>query len=99
MPDGKTLLDDDLRIDYSASIIDISGGKATINLDFSSGIYQNIDKNSISLSLFGENESQINKTITNILGDQVSEITVKFWPFWVTKAPDNQKAIKVELKF
>jgi len=99
IPEGKTLLDNTFKNNYSASVVDVSGGKATINLECSSGVYQNIDKNSVALSLLGENESQINETLNNRLGDQVSKIKVKFWPFWVSSAPNNQKAINVDLKF
>jgi len=99
MQEGKTFLDSNLSVDYSASVVDVSGGKATLNLDFSSGVYQNIDKNSISLSLLGQNLNQIKETINNSLGDQFSKLEINFWPFWVTKAPNNQKAVNVELKF
>ena len=99
IPDGKTLLDSTFKNDYSASVIDISGGKATLNLDFSSGVYQNIDKNSVALSLLGENTRQINETINNSLGDQVSKVQINFWPFWVVSAPNRQSAINIELKF
>jgi flagellar basal body-associated protein FliL len=99
MPDGKTMLDSSFNIDYSASTVDVSGGKATLNLDFSSGIYQNIDKNSIGLSLLGENANQITETINNSLGDQVSKVKINFWPFWVSSAPNSQKAINIQLKF
>ena len=99
MPDGKTLLSNSFKINYSASTVDISGGKATLNLSFSSGVYQNIDKNSMSLSLLGENASQINETINSSLGDQVSKIQIKFWPFWVTSAPNNQNVVNIDLKF
>ena len=99
VPDGKTLLDNTFKIDYSASTVDVSGGKATLNLDFSSGVYQNIDKNSLALSMLGENANQINQTINSSLGDQISKVKINFWPFWVTSAPNNQSAINIELKF
>jgi flagellar basal body-associated protein FliL len=99
MPDGKTLLDTSFKTNYSATKVDVSGGKATLNLDFSSGVYQNTDKNSLSLSLIGKNASQINEAVRSRLGDQLSKIEVKFWPFWVNRAPNNQKAVNVELKF
>lgn len=99
IPEGKTLLDDSFVIDYSASVVDVSGGKATVNLDFSSGVYQNINKNSITLSLLGKNADQIKAIVDNSLGDQVSKVQTKFWPFWVFFAPNNQKAIDIELKF
>jgi hypothetical protein len=99
IPNGKTLLDGSLKIDYSSSVIDISGGKATLNLNLESGVYQDIDKNEIALSLMGEDADQIKKTIDGQLGDQISKITVNFWPFWVNSAPNKQKAINVTLKF
>jgi hypothetical protein len=99
VPNGNTLLDNSFKIDYSASVADISGGKETLNLNFSSGVYQNINKNSVALSLLGENAKQIKETIGNNLGDQATNIKVYFWPFWVTSAPNNQKAINIGLKF
>lgn len=99
MPEGKTLLENSFNVNYSASVIDVSGGKATINLDFSSGIYQNVDRNSLTLSLIGQNENQIKDTIDNTLGDQVSAVKINFWPFWVSRAPNNQKSVDVKLKF
>ncbi len=99
IPDGQTLLDNSFKINYSASAVDVSGGKATLNLDFSSGVYQNIDKNSMTLSLIGKNASQINETINSRLGDSVSKIKINFWPFWVTSAPNSQGRVNIELKF
>ncbi|MEI7425132.1 MAG: hypothetical protein WCK10_03375, partial [Candidatus Staskawiczbacteria bacterium] len=99
LSDGKTILDSNFKIDYSANVIDISSGKMTLNLDFSSGIYQDIDKNSVSLSLLGENESQISQTLNSRLGGTVVKIETKFWPFWVTKVPNNQGVVNVKLEF
>ena len=99
LPEGKTVLDQDFKIDYSSSLADISGGKETLNLNFSSGEYQNIDKNSLALSILGQNEKQIQETINKNLGDQVSQIKIKFWPFWVFSVPNNQKAVTIDLKF
>ncbi len=99
LPQGKTLLDNSYKIDYSASLVDVSGGKATLNLNFSSGTYQSIDKNSMALSLLGENASQIKETINNSLGNNVSKIKINFWPFWVSSAPNNQNKVNIGLNF
>jgi hypothetical protein len=99
IPDGKTLLDNSFKMDYSAPTIDVSGGKATINLDFSSGFYQNIDKNALTLKMLGENADQIKQSVSDNLADQVDNVNVKFWPFWVTSAPNNQSAVNINLKF
>lgn len=99
IPEGKVLLDNSLKIDYTAGTVDMSDGKLTLNVNFSSGAYKSVDKNSLALSFIGENANQITQTIDNALGDQVSKTSIKFWPFWVTSAPSNQKAVNVELKF
>ena len=99
MPAGDTFLANSLKTDYVSPTVDISGGKATLNLNISSGAYQSIDKNSITLSLLGENASQISKTINDSLAGGVSKIQINFWPFWVTSAPASQGAINVQLKF
>jgi len=99
MPDSKTLLEKSYSISYNPKTVDISGGKMILDIDFSSRIYQNIDRNSL-ISLFRSmTASQINDSVNNSFGDQVSKVKVNLWPFWVTKAPRNQKVINVELKF
>lgn len=99
MPEGMTILDTSLKTSYSAVSADMGKKKIVIKLDFSAGIYKSVDKNSISLSLSGKNISQINETISGIMGDQLSKVDIKLWPFWVSKAPKNQKAVHVILMF
>ena len=98
-PVGTTLLDGSSKVDYSASTVDVSGGKATVNLNFSYGVYQNIDKNSVALSMLGEDSNQVRTTVEKSLGSEVSKVTINFWPFWVSSVPNNQNAVSVELKF
>ncbi len=99
MPDGKTLLENSLKAEYSGSTVDVSGGKATVNLDFAAGTYSNMDRNSISLSVLGQNADQIKETLNNILGDKISKFEIKLWPFWVTKVPNSQKSVNVQFNF
>ncbi|MCX6724209.1 MAG: hypothetical protein NT155_03520 [Candidatus Staskawiczbacteria bacterium] len=99
IPDGKTLLDKNFTASYLTGTVDVSGGKAVLNLDFSSGVYQNINKNSMALSLLGENTDQIKATISSSLGGQISKTEINFWPFWVFSAPNNQNKVNIELKF
>jgi hypothetical protein len=99
MPQGNVMLDDTFQADYTAVKTDISGGKISLKTNFSSGVYQNIDKNSLSLSLLGENSDQITRTLQSAIGDKITKVQVKFWPFWVFSAPNNQKAVNIYLKF
>ena len=99
MSDEKTMLDSSYAINYKPDTIDITDGKMVLNIEFSAAVYKSIDKNFLSLNLKNMTGSQINDKITDSFGDQVLKVKVNFWPFWVTKAPNNQKAIGVSLKF
>jgi hypothetical protein len=99
MPEGKTLLENTFKVNYTAGTVDVSGGKAGLNLDFSSGVYQSIDKNSMAISLMGKDANQINQVIKSSMGDQVENVKINFWPFWVSSAPANQSKVHVDLKF
>lgn len=99
MPDSKTLLEKSFAMSYSPKSVDITGGKMILDINFSSSIYQNIDKNSLSSSFMGMTAKQINDSINSSFGDQVSKVKVSLWPFWVKEVPKTQKVIKIELKF
>lgn len=99
LAEGKTLLDSTLKADYTAKSVDISDGKVALDLKISSDTYEAIDKNSVSMTITGENETQIKDTINNLLQDNIEKIQVKFWPFWVNSAPKNQKAVHIFLEF
>lgn len=95
---GRALVRDP-EITYSAGLVDVSEGKATLHLDLSSKAYQSIEKNTVELSLLGKNEGQIAQTINDALGEEVSRVEVKLWPFWVKNAPKSQKALNLQIKF
>jgi hypothetical protein len=99
MTEDNTILDSSFKSEYALKTLDISDGKMTLDISFSSGVYGNINKNSLALLLTGKNSAQITEVINNNLGSSVSKVTVNFWPFWVTKSPKVQKAIKIDLKF
>lgn len=99
MPDNSTLLEPSFNIDYSVETVDVSGGKIILDAGFSSGVYQTIDKNSLSLLFSGKSSDQIKEIVKENLLDNVDKTDVRLWPFWVTRAPESQKAINLELKF
>lgn len=99
MLQSQTLLEDSFKLDYSAAKVDISSGKITLATTFSSGAYQSIDKNSLELSLLGKDANQIKSAIDSSLGQEAQKVQVDFWPFWVNRAPNNQRAVNVLLKF
>jgi len=104
MPSNKTLWEESLGINYGPAKEkkegDIFVEKLPFELSFSAGIYPTIDKNSLSLLLRGKNSYQISEIVKRKIGeDQISKVEVEFWPFWVSRAPRQQKGIKILLNF
>jgi len=99
MTDEQTILESSLTSNYTLKTVDISDGKMSLDVSFSSGVYKNINKNSLALLLTGKTGSQISEVINSNLTDSVEKFKVNFWPFWVTKSPKSQKGINIELKF
>jgi len=99
LTDEQSMIESSLNMSYVADSINMDDGKGTVNVTFSVKAYDKVDNGSIIPLLKGKNGSQISDVINSNLGEEISKVKVNFWPFWVTKAPQNQKAIKIELKF
>ncbi|HQK63817.1 MAG TPA: hypothetical protein PLF16_01555 [Candidatus Staskawiczbacteria bacterium] len=99
MGTDKTILDSSFASDYSFDDADVADGNVSISVNFSSGVYKTINKNSMALSLMGKSADEITEAVNANLADSSARVNVKFWPFWVKTAPQSQKAIKIELKF
>jgi len=95
----KTILDSQLKTEYTLGEIDAKAGKVSIVFNFSCGTYKTVNTDSIELSLLGRNQIQINEIVTKTLPDQITKVQIRFWPFWVYSAPKNPKAVLVDLKF
>jgi hypothetical protein len=99
IPEEKIMLDKSFSMAYNVKSVDIESAELDLDLEFSAKIYQSIDRNSLLFLLKNKTESQVIESINNKLGENISQVKVNFWPFWVTKSPKNQKAIKIELRF
>ncbi|MBU4274915.1 hypothetical protein KKE19_03850 [Patescibacteria group bacterium] len=99
VPEQKTILEETLVLVYNPELIDLKLGSITLNSEISAKIYPAINTQEISLSFMGKNSSQISDIIYSKIGQEVSEIKIDFWPFWVKKAPNDQSKINVRLKF
>lgn len=95
----KNYLVKSLALTYTPKSIDISGGKETVSLQASAKTYQSIDTIEL-VNMFSQKSSdQIKQIVDQRYGGKISELTINFWPFWVTKAPSNKNRIKVNLNF
>jgi hypothetical protein len=99
LQDGQAVLSSTLKEDYTVSSLDATDGKVALSVALSEGAYHDVDVNALSLAILGQNQTQINQTITTMLGDAIQKRQINFWPFWTTKVPNNQSDVHIYLKF
>lgn len=99
MEEDKDLLLQSLSINYNPDIIDVAKGIETINLESSAKSYVSINKNDLVELVSQKSFDQIKEIINKKYGENISQIKVNFWPFWVNKAPSNKNRIKINLNF
>lgn len=95
----EKILEESLNIEYTSDIINLEKGTETVALKFSTKTYHGIDEASLVSSLKGKSSSEIESTISERYGDNISSIKVNLWPFWVSKAPNSDNKIKIKLNF
>ena len=95
LPEGKSIHQESLKIDYSVNSSDFGLGKAVISLDVKVKIYSGIDEKSLKDSLKGKPLNSAEALLRD--NPQITRVQVRLWPFWVKKVVDNGERIKVKL--
>lgn len=99
LPEYKNLVDGSLAIENISQNPDVLAGKISMNLNLSAKSYFTVDSNDL-INLFpNKKESEISEMIGLRHGENILETKIDFWPFWVSKAPQNKNRIKIELLF
>ena len=99
MQSSQSYLPESLGVDYSINSVDTKAGSISMALKISAKTYQSIDTASMARLSAGKSSQQIIDNINQAIGDQVQAIQVKFWPFWVKKAPTDTERVHASLNF
>ena len=99
LKEGESLLEESIKIDYSLDTIDTQKGREGINLNVSYQAYNSIDQNYLLSSFKGKSSVEIKDIIDQNYGGNISQIKVRLWPFWTTKAPNGENKTKIKLNF
>ena len=95
----ENFLEKSLELNYSPELIDISKGKATINLQSLVKTYYKIDTDNLTGLFQRKSANQIEDIVYQMYGDKISQVKISFWPFWVNKAPKDKNRVKINLIF
>lgn len=97
--DDDIFLDKSLNLKYDVKSLDIKEGKMDLGLQINGSTYKGIDQGDLKAFASGKPADKIKQSISENFPEQITKSEVKFWPFWVKKAPNSEKRINVDLKF
>ncbi len=99
LSDSQSFLEKTLKLNYNPDLVDVQGGKETINLQSSVNTYYKVDNDNVIDLAKRKSDGNIEDIISQMYGEKISKVKVNFWPFWVKKAPSDGSRIKIKLNF
>ncbi len=87
----------DYALDYGESRLDFGSGKLMTSISFKSNWAYKFDAQVFRESARGKKETELKGLVLGLQGIKSGE--VKLWPFYVTSAPTNENAIKVDVRY
>jgi len=94
-PPGKIIQEGSMNVVYNFDSSDIKTGKLVLNVNFSSKIYSDIDKNSLSKTLAGESFGKAQEVLT--AQPEIAKVQIKSWPFWTDILPKDSQKVSARL--
>ncbi len=97
LPEGKEIQESSLKLAYSTSApeANLDEGKITLDLKITVNVYSSIDSMVLKERVSGKKLEQIKKSFADF--PEIEKAKVRFWPFWVNKAPTDTERIDINL--
>ncbi len=95
IPEDKQLYQESLKITYSLENVNLELAKATLSLQMEAKIYSDIDTENLKKGLSRKSLTEAKLFLED--QPQITQVLVKFWPFWVKKVPEDIEKIKIKL--
>jgi len=93
---NKYILDlSDQGVNYKLENIDFNEKKALVAIHLEKEAFWKIDSAALQEAIAGKNEKDGLAYLQSV--DAISEARLKFWPFWVIRAPSLEKKIEVKI--
>lgn len=95
IPEDKQLYQESLKITYSLENVNLELAKAALSLQMEAKIYSDIDTENLKKGLSRKSLTEAKLFLED--QPQITQVLVKFWPFWVKKVPEDIGKIKIKL--
>ncbi len=86
---------DELKFDYGSTTLALDKGLMAFKLTGDLVYEPSVDVSSVKGEIAGQDEASLKTIVFGITGLQKANIS--FWPFWVTKVPEDQTKIELNL--
>jgi len=95
LPPHPKLYQESLKITYSLENVNLELAKAILSLQMEAKIYSDIDTENLKKGLSRKSLTEAKLFLED--QPQITQVLVKFWPFWVKKVPEDIEKIKIKL--
>jgi len=95
IPESKKIYQESLKINYLPETSDLKLGKIILSLNMEAKIYSDIDQINLKKGLEGKSLAEAKLFLED--QPQITQVLVKFWPFWVKKVPEDIEKIEIKL--
>lgn len=93
---SEKLVEGSLNFEYLSQNLILEKGKMILDLKIEGATYKDIPIETLKEQVEGKSKEEIREIILNNY-PQIESTSVKFWPFWMKKAPKTSERIKIEL--
>lgn len=92
----EKLSNNSLNYSFSSLGSITKAGSVILDLKVTGDVYREINEDVLIFDVLGKNKDSIQSVITENY-PQIKSISMKFWPFWMRKAPKNEDKVSLEL--
>lgn len=93
---SEKLVEGSLNFEYLSQNLILEKGKIILDLKIEGATYKDILIETLREQVEGKSKEEIKGLILNNY-PQIESTSIKFWPFWIKKAPKTSERIKIEL--
>lgn len=96
IPARKKLIEETIKFEYLIKKTDLKKEEIELNLKISAKLFNEINFELLKEKISLKSKKEIEKIIFDEFS-QIEKIEMKFWPFWLQKAPKDLKRIEIKL--
>jgi len=95
-PANKTLKQESLETSFSVKGTASGVGKMILSISSKASAYEDINQDLLFYEVYGKKAEQIRSIILEKFS-QIEKVELRFWPFWIKRAPKDIERISIEL--